>query len=498
MSLVRKFVIRHERRIHRFLEILPGLVAWNLILFPVWGAFVFPIGVAYFVLAFNVFWFYKSVSIAITSSISYLRIQAAQKMDWLSEVKKLPNWSRVRHLIIIPTYKEPMHTLQRTLNALAVQTYPTKYITAVIAFELKEAEEDRNLKQKLLSKEFDDRINLIFTVHTLAPGEIVGKSSNERHAAIQAKQQLIDEQKQNIDDFTITSCDADHVYHPQHFAYLTYRFLTSEAPYNRFWQPAVMFYNNFWNLPALTRVSNTFGTIWNTALLSRADRLLSCQNYSTSLKLIDHVGYWDPDVIPEDYRIFFKAYFKLKGKLEVEPLYIPLYADAAESATWWATLINQYEQYKRWAWGVSDDPYIIKNYFLSDDIPLGDKTVRVLRIIEDHFLWPVNWFIVTLGVTIPTLVNPNFTRTVIGYTLPQFSSFILTICLLFLAIIVIIDMKQRPAPPKNVSQYRKWLLPLDFVLMPIVGFFFNALPGLDAHTRLMLGKYMEYRVTEKV
>jgi hypothetical protein len=34
--------------------------------------------------------------------------------------------------------------------------------------------------------------------------------------------------------------------------------------------------------------------------------------------------------------------------------------------------------------------------------------------------------------------------------------------------------------------------------MPIVGFFFGALPGLDAHTRLMLGKYLEYRITEKV
>jgi hypothetical protein len=42
------------------------------------------------------------------------------------------------------------------------------------------------------------------------------------------------------------------------------------------------------------------------------------------------------------------------------------------------------------------------------------------------------------------------------------------------------------------------LSPLEFFLMPIAGFFFSALPGLDAHTRLMLGKYIEYRVTEKV
>ena len=35
-------------------------------------------------------------------------------------------------------------------------------------------------------------------------------------------------------------------------------------------------------------------------------------------------------------------------------------------------------------------------------------------------------------------------------------------------------------------------------MLPIIGFFFSALPGLDAHTRLMLGKYIEYKVTEKV
>jgi hypothetical protein len=34
--------------------------------------------------------------------------------------------------------------------------------------------------------------------------------------------------------------------------------------------------------------------------------------------------------------------------------------------------------------------------------------------------------------------------------------------------------------------------------LPIAGFFFSALPGIDAHTRLMLGKYIQYKVTEKV
>jgi hypothetical protein len=39
---------------------------------------------------------------------------------------------------------------------------------------------------------------------------------------------------------------------------------------------------------------------------------------------------------------------------------------------------------------------------------------------------------------------------------------------------------------------------LEFVTLPVVGLFFTAIPGIDAHTRLMLGKYIEYKVTEKV
>jgi len=65
-------------------------------------------------------------------------------------------------------------------------------------------------------------------------------------------------------------------------------------------------------------------------------------------------------------------------------------------------------------------------------------------------------------------------------------------------ILLVIEFRQRPPRPKDVSKWKVWLSPLEFVLMPIAGFFFNALPGLDAHTRLMLGKYIEYRVTEKV
>jgi len=124
--------------------------------------------------------------------------------------------------------------------------------------------------------------------------------------------------------------------------------------------------------------------------------------------------------------------------------------------------------------------------------------MRLIHVIWAHFLWPVNWFIITIGLTLPTLLNPAFGRTTLGYTIPKLSSFILTLALGFLIIMLIFDYLYKPKRPKNFPVWRAFLIPLEFILMPIAGFFFNALPGIDAHTRLMLGKYIEYKVTEKV
>lgn len=497
--MIKKLILRHEHKVHRILEILPGFFSWNLILFPYWGIFVIPTTVAYFILAFNVYWFYQSFQIAITAFVSHVRIQAAMVYDWIKDLKTFPDWKKVHHVIIIPTYKEPLHILKRTLNSLVKQTMPKKQMTIVLAMEEKEPEKDREEKVKVLKQKYG-RIfaNFFVTVHKLAPGEVAGKASNERYAAIWVKKELADKRKMDINYLIVTSCDADHKYHPKHFACLAYKFLDDPNRYRRFWQPAIMFYNNIWKLPALTRVPNTLGSIWNLSQLPRRDRLINQQNYSLSFRLLDEVGYWDANKIPEDWGIFFKAYYKKRGKLEVEPIYLPLHADAAQSSSFWGTLKNQYEQYKRWAWGVSDDPWIIKNYLLTPGVPFWDKTMRLIYVIWAHFMWPVNWFLITVGLTVPTLLNPRFGRTALGYTVPKFSSFVLTIALTFLAIMLIFDNIYKPKRPKDFPAWRAVLMPLEFFLMPITGFFFSALPGLDAHTRLMLGKYLEYRVTEKV
>jgi len=496
---MRKIFLKYDRQVHRLLEILPGTFSWSTILIFFLGSFLFPLKLAYFIIIFDIFWLYKSVSFAITSVVSYFRMKASQAMDWLGEVKLFPDWKKVHHIVIVPTYKEPLSILERTIGSLAKQDLPLKQITIVLAQEAREEKKEREAKAKKLTQKYGKKFaNFFITVHQLISGEIAGKSSNENFAARWVKKELVDKRKMKIDYLTLTSADADHCFHPKHFSYLTYSFLDKPNRHHLFWQPAVFFYNNFWRLPALTRVTNTFCSVWNGAVLSRKDRLINCQNYSASLKMIDQVDYWNPGIIPEDYHIFFKSFYKLRGKVEVEPIFLPVYADAAESTSFIKTLINTYEQFKRWAWGVSDDPYVVKNYFLTPGVSFWDKTIRLIRLFEDHMLMPVNWFFITLGIAIPAIFIPDFSRTIIGYTIPRLSAFILNLCILGLIIILVINAKQRPPRPKEVSRFRAFLVPFEFILMPISGFFFGTLPGLDAHTRLMLGKYIQYRVTEKV
>jgi hypothetical protein len=118
--------------------------------------------------------------------------------------------------------------------------------------------------------------------------------------------------------------------------------------------------------------------------------------------------------------------------------------------------------------------------------------------MEHHIFWPSNWFILTVGSTIPPLINPEFGRTILGHNLSQISSGILTMSTVFILVVVIIDWRIKPPRPKEFSAWKLPFLYLQWFTIPVVSFFLSALPGLDAHTRLMLGKRLEYRVTEKV
>jgi hypothetical protein len=55
-----------------------------------------------------------------------------------------------------------------------------------------------------------------------------------------------------------------------------------------------------------------------------------------------------------------------------------------------------------------------------------------------------------------------------------------------------------PPKPADWPFWKKVGVHFQYLAYPIVGLVLSVLPALEAHTRLLLGRYLEYRVTEKV
>lgn len=489
----------------RILEILPGLSAWIIIFFPIWGAFFIPKVVAYFTIAFLVYWFYHSFCAAWLGIKGFIKIRQSEKVSWRQKFQRektktsLP-WKEVNHLIIIPNYNESVEKLSITLDHIANQEeIDKKHLLVVLAME-ERAQGSRQRAEGLIRK-YNKKFGKIFATFHPAniPGEIRGKASNEAWAAKFAKKILIDKGDYDIRKMTVTSCDSDACLHRKYFPALTYFFATNKNRYLRFWQSPIFWHNNVWAVPGFIRMIGTLSNIIFMAHLQTPDAL--CFNYSTyssSLKMLDDVGYWHVDIIPEDWHIFLQCFFQKHGKVEVEPIFLPTSIDAPAGKTYWSAIKNRYEQCKRHAWGATDIPYAIKQAISHPEIPLLTRFFRVYKIIETHIVWSTNWFILTLGAWVPALVNPVFKQTTLGYNLPKVSRFILTVCLLFLFTVIVLDTSLQP---KNMKPKSRWLYLINYaqwIFMPIATLFLSVLPGLDSQTRLMLGKRLEYRVTEKI
>lgn len=487
---------RYPIKTRRFLELIPGLVSWTLILSPIWGSLLIPAVMAYFILFFDVYWLYKSFSLVVTSFVASRKIKAAEKENWLEKAKTMQDFQKVNHILIIPNYKEPYEKLRLTLSSLTKQTLSTKHIFIVLAME--ERETQAKEKAEALIKEFKEFYgDVVASFHPDVPGEVKGKSSNQAFGGHLAYEKFFKTNHIYMEFATVSSVDADSIFDPQYFAYLTYKFLSDPKRYNKFWQSANVNYNNFWEVPAPVRVYSFFGSLYRTGLLVQGDRLVTNSTYSLSFRMLYNIGFWDTDVIPEDYRIFFKAFYKLQGNVWVEPIFLKTLMDAPKSSSYFKSIMNKYHQDRRWSWGVSDDPIFIKWWLTIPNVPFVRKTNMLLNVLLDHFLWPVNWFIITIAANIMPFINPEFSRTSLGFTLPKLAGLILTSCLFATLAMIIIDYKNRPKTAAT-SKTRQFLFPLEFILLPFVGFFLSALPALISHTQLMLGKRLEYKVTEKL
>lgn len=480
----------------RLFEISIPLTTWTIITLPLWMSPFHPAIVAYFIIAFDLYFLYKSVKTVYYAVKSYKYILSWSKIAIFKKIRSLKTSQDIKHFIIIPNFKEPLHKLESTINSFINTDYPHKQIYLVLAFEKRESQalhKSLYLKNKFVNF-FKD---ILVTNHPLLPKEVVGKASNQTYAA-RVVNNYVRRHKWKKEEILITICDADSHLPKNYFSYLTYRYLKDEERIFHFYWAPVLLYNNFWQLPFFVRMQATLSSIVRLAFLSQEDSLIQISTYSTNLWLLNEINFWDVDIIPEDWHVFYQAFFQFGDKIKTIPLYTIVNGDAVYSGNFFKTSKNRYEQEKRWAWGVSDIGYTLKKFFSTPHINAFSKIRRILFLAETHLLWPTSFFVLTISASIPPLINPLFKRTVLGFLLPKLSGLILTISSLMLILFIYLDHKLR----QKVNQKTKLrALPLLFVqwyLLPVVSFLFSSLPALDAHTRLLFGKKIKYKVTEKV
>jgi hypothetical protein len=492
-----RIINKYPKQINRLFEIILPITTWLLITLPIWLSPFHPAVVAYFLLTFDVYFLYKSLTVSIQSTISYITLQRLSRLDWYNKAKQLPYYNKIHHTITIANFRESTEKLRTTLKLLTLSDFSPKKIIVILAMEEREGLEAKERANILINEFKANFLHISATFHPDVAGEVKGKASNNAWAAKYISRK-VRELRLNPDFVTITSCDADSLMPIKYFSYLTYLFLTDNNKYYHFYSAPVLLYSNFWEVPLPIRLQATISSIYRLANLSKNDNLIQISTYSLSLIMLEKIGYWDTDIIPEDWHIFLQAFFILGEKVKAIPMYLAISRDAVNSNNFLNAFKSRYEQEKRWAWGITDVPYAINKFFTSPHIPLLPKLFKLIFVIETHLFWPSSFFILTLGASIPAIINPVFSRTTLGHNLPRMSGLILTITTLFMIVLIILDAKSRPKRPQSYSIAKTPLLLFQWILLPVVSFFFSSLPALEAHTRLLFGKRLEYKVTKKI
>jgi hypothetical protein len=490
-----EYIIK-SRFMERLFEVIIPVTSWVMITFPLWMSPFHPALVAYFIIAFDLYFFYSCLRTVYYSTLSYRLIEEHGKINFASLLKKTQKTEDYHHFIIIPNFKEPLYKLESTVKAIVDSNYPYKRINLVLAFEKREdlATEKGEEIQKKYGYYFE---SVLFSHHVLSGNEVAGKASNQTHAARQVDE-YIAKMGWAPERVIVTICDADSLLPVNFFSYLTYAYHRDEdRKYHFYWAP-VLLYNNFWKLSFFVRIQATLSSILRLSFLSQKEKLIQISTYSTNMWLLKQIHYWDVDVIPEDWHVYFQAFFTLGEKVKTLPLYTMVSGDAVYSGNTIKTFVSRYEQEKRWAWGVSDIGYTLKKFFNTPHIRPLPKIKKILYLIENHLFWPTSFFILTISASVPPLINPLFKRTVLGFLLPQLSGLILTLSTSMILVYIYLDVKLRQKINIGTTFTNIPLLLVQWYFLPFISFFLSSLPALESHTRMIVGKKIEYKVTEKI
>jgi len=484
-----------------FWQILPGLLSWSTLIGLVVLSFTLPFWVAIFIIVFDMYILIRAVYMSVHLVHAYRRLRHLKDVDWLTKAKRATghlSWSRVHHIVIIPTYDESLDVLRTTLDGLKNTDFIKNNMHVVVGFEARVGDIAKK-KAQTVTQEYTQHFGtFLTTMHPDGlPGEKRVKSANANWA-VKAMEKKLAAKGINTKQILVSNFDSDTVVGQGYFSYLTYIFITHPDPYHVSYQPLPMYHNNVWDAPAFSRVVATGSTFWQMIESTRPERLVTFSSHSMTLQALKDVGYWQPNIVSEDSRIFWQCLVRYDGHYRAEPLYTTVSMDAALGKSWWQTLKNQYKQKRRWAWGIENFPYIAERFLRNKKMPLRTKLTYIWRTLEGHYSWATAPIIVAALGWLPIIVGgPEFQITTLSYNLPFITRTIMTIAMTGLVLSGILTYYLLPPKPRHVTSWRYLSFAWMWVLVPAIATLLSAIPALDSETRLMLGRDLNFNVMQK-
>jgi len=512
-----------DRRFYRFLEIFPGFFSIFTLLILLFLSYLKPVWVAYFIIAFDVYWLLLVIYMAIFLVSSYRKLNQGLAINWREKCECLGSkdfrstglldkitddslakqglaWTELWQLIILPTCGEGTEIIRGSLRALIDDGYPTDRMIVVLAMEERAGQASKD-SAKIIEQEFASFFGrFIITWHPDGiEGELKGKGANQAWAIQIVRKEIIEAENLNPNYILVSVFDIDTVVHPGYFFALTYKFLSVSNPYRASYQPIPVYHNNIWETPFFSRITASSNTFWQMIMQIRQESLVTYSSHSMTYIALREIGYWSTHMVSEDSRIFWHCLLYYNGEYRVEPLYYKVSMDVTHDQNFFQTAKSLYKQQRRWAWGSENIPYLIFNAAKRwKTIDRGKLIGHILIQIYGFWSWATNALIIAVIGWMPMLLGGDrFNSTVLSGNLPMVTQNLMSVAMIGLILSAVVSSLLLPKRPRKYTIWKNILMVLEWVFVPITIIVFGSVPCFDAQIRLMRAKYMGFWITPK-
>lgn len=494
---------KKDNRLKRFFEIVPGFMTWATIIGLILFSAIKPLWVAIFIIVFDLYWVIRVGYFTTLLVFAYRRLEVEKKIDWIKRCNELKsvnglNMDDVYQAVLFPVYKEGMPILTSSIDALINCNYRKDRMVVALTVEGRGGDEVWNNAIELQKKYKSSFFEFIITRHPdgLA-GEAKTKGANATWGAKVLKE-FFDSKKIDYEHVIISCFDADTCAEKEYFGCLAYHYMTNPKRTQSSYQPIPVYNNNIWHARSIARVIELGSSFMQMIETMRLEKFVTFSSHSMSFKTLVDVDYWPVDMISDDSVIYWRCFLYFDGNYSVIPLYVTVSLDIATEKALIPTIIKQYKQKRRWAWGVENFPYLMMGFMKNRKIPLIKKIRRGFNLFESHYTWAVWAIIVTFIAPLPLIFGGViFRQTMVGYNLPSIAAALFRVTMVTLFICMLMSIRLLPPRPKDVKPQKRLVMFTQWILAPFLAACVGSTPAIDAQTRLMLGKYMHFQVTEK-